>query len=86
MAALVLQHDADINARSEGDQTPLHITASVSNCRDTLMTLFMNPKIDPEMKNNSKETAFEIAKRTGLSFPIFEMANSALTVETGIID
>lgn len=86
MAALVLQHGADINSRSQGDQTPLHITTSVSACRDTLISLFMNPKIDPNIKNNSNETAYQIAKRSGMSFPLFKMVNSALNVQTGIID
>ncbi|KAG5675596.1 hypothetical protein PVAND_005489 [Polypedilum vanderplanki] len=86
LAALMLQHGADINAKSEGDQTPLHITTTVSACRDTLVTLFMHPKIDIQLVNNSNETAAQIAKRTGFSLPLFDMANSALSVETGIID
>ena len=86
LAALVLQHGANINARSEGDQTPLHITTSVSACRDTLVTLFMNPKLDPNIKNNSDETAYQIAKRTGLTVPLFDMIHPALSVETGLID
>ncbi|KAL7040502.1 hypothetical protein ACKWTF_000412 [Chironomus riparius] len=86
MAALLLQHGADINARSEGDQTPLHITTSVSSCRDTLVTLFMNPKIDPDIRNNSNEIAHQIAKRTGMSFPLFDMVDKALFINTGIID
>lgn len=87
LAALMLQFGADVNARSEGDQTPLHIATTVSDCRDTLVTLFMSTKIDPELKNNSNETALQIARRTGLSFPLFDMGNSALlSVETGIID
>lgn len=86
LAALVLQHDADINATSEGDQTPLHITTSVSACRDTLVTLFMNPKLNPNLKNNSDETAVQIARRTGLTFPLFDMVHPALKVETGLID
>lgn len=86
MAALVLQHGADINARSEGDQTPLHIATSVSACRDTLVTLFMNPKVQPDLLNNSNEKAQQIAKRTGLTLPLFDMIHPALSVETGMID
>jgi len=59
---------------------------TVSSCRDTLVTLFMNPKIDPEIRNNSNEKAYQIAKRTGMSFPLFDMVNTALFVNTGIID
>lgn len=86
LAALVLQHGADINATSEGDQTPLHIASTVSACRDTLVTLFMDPKLKPDMRNNSDETAFQIAKRTGLTAPLFDMVHPALSVETGLID
>ena len=86
MAALVLQHGSDINATSEGDQTPLHITTSVSSCRDTLVTLFMDPKLKPELRNNSDDTALQISRRTGLTFPLFDMVHSALSVETGLID
>lgn len=86
LAALVLQHGADINATSEGDQTPLHITSSVFGCRDTLITLFMDPKLQPNLKNNSDETALQIAKRTGLMLPMFDMVHPALSVETGLID
>lgn len=86
MAALMLQHGADINARSEGDQTPLHIATTVSACRDSLVTLFMDPKLKPDLRNNSDETAFQIAKRTGLTAPLFNMVHPALSVETGLID
>lgn len=86
MAALVLQHGANINAPSEGDQTPLHITTTVSACRDTLVTLFMNPKLKPDLRNNSDETALQIAKRTGLTHPLFDMIHQSLAVATGLID
>ncbi|XP_052867567.1 ankyrin repeat domain-containing protein 49-like [Anopheles cruzii] len=85
-AALMLQFGADVNAPSDGDQTPLHIAVTVSNCRPTLVTLLLNEKCDPERRNNSNETAQVIAKRTGPLFPIFAMAHSAYTVETGLID
>lgn len=86
LAALVLQHGADINATSDGDQTPLHVATTVSACRDTLVTLFMDPKLKPDMRNNSDDTAFQIAKRTGLTAPLFDMVHPALSVETGLID
>lgn len=85
-AALLLQHGADINAKSDGLQTPLHVAATVSNCRNTATVLLMHPDIDSDALNNSDETAADIAKRTGLTFPIFEMGHSAYRIETGIID
>lgn len=85
-AALMLQHGADVNALSQGSQTPLHIAATVSNCRGTAMTLLMEPNIDAAALNNSNETAADIARRTGLTFPVFEMGHSAYAVDTGLID
>lgn len=84
--ALLLQHGADINAESEGKQNPLHIAATVSNCRRAAMTLLLNEKIQPAAVNNSQETAADLARRTGLTYPIFEMAHPAYTVHTDLID
>lgn len=85
-AALLLQHGSDVNALSDGQQTPLHVAATVSNCRETAMTLMLDPNCDASLLNNSNETAAEIARRTGLSYPLFDMGHSAYSVETGLID
>lgn len=85
-AALLLQHGSDVNALSQGSQTPLHIAATVSDCRQTAMTLLMETNIDAAALNNSNETAADIARRTGLTFPVFEMGHSAYAVDTGLID
>lgn len=84
--ALLLQNGSDVNARSDGLQTPLHIAASVSNCRSTAMTLLMHPNVDASAKNNSEEPPDVIARRQGLTYPIFEMGNNVFKCETGIID
>lgn len=84
--SLLLQHGADVNAPSDGKQTPLHIAASVSNCRNTAMILLMDPNVKPQSLNNSEETAEQIALRTGLTGPVFEMGHSAYDIETGLID
>lgn len=67
------------------DQTPLHIASTVSNCRSTLVTLLASPNIDAKIKNNSDEIAEQIALRTGPSYPLFQMSDKALNVETGLI-
>lgn len=85
-AALLLQYGADVNAQSQGQQTPLHIAATVSSCRETAMTLMMDEHCNANALNNSNETAADIARRTGLTYPVFEMGHSAYTVETGLID
>lgn len=86
MVALLLQHDADINALSDGNQTPLHIAATVSDCRETMVALLMDDRVKPELLNNSEETAFAIARRTGTTYPVFEMHKKGVYVETGLID
>ncbi|XP_055382054.1 ankyrin repeat domain-containing protein 49 [Condylostylus longicornis] len=85
-AALLLQHGADVNAKSEGSQTPLHIAATVSNCRNTATVLLMDRNIDANALNVSDETAMDIARRMGLTYPIFEMGHDAYKCETGLID
>lgn len=85
MAALLLQHGADVNALSDGLQTPLHVAATVSDCRDTVVTLLFDANIKPELLNNSGETAAAIARRTGSTYPIFDMARPGLRVNLGIL-
>lgn len=85
-AAFLLQHGADVNAISQGQQTALHIAATVSNCRETAMTLMLEPDCNIAALNNSEETAADIARRTGLSYQIFEMGHPAFSVETGLVD
>lgn len=86
-AAILLQHGCDINATSDGNQTALHIAATVSNCRESAVTLLMDRKIQAQKLNNSKDTAAEIARRTGLSLPIFDMGHSAFEYqETGVLE
>lgn len=85
-AHLLLQFGADVNAESDGKQTPLHITATVSNCRNTATVLLLDRYIQPRKENNSEELASVIARRTGMSFPIFESGEEAYDCETGLID
>ncbi|KAH8255578.1 hypothetical protein KR038_006528 [Drosophila bunnanda] len=85
-AHLLLQFGADVNAESDGQQTPLHITATVSNCRNTATVLLLDRYVKARKENNSEELASVIARRTGMSFPIFECGEEAFDCETGLID
>jgi ankyrin repeat domain-containing protein 49 len=85
-AALLLQNGSDINALSEGNQTPLHVACSVTDCQKSLITLFMEPNLKLNLENNSEEKASDLAKRSGLCYPLFKMAHTAFTVETGLIE
>ncbi|TDG42590.1 hypothetical protein AWZ03_010999 [Drosophila navojoa] len=83
---LLLQFGADVNAESDGQQTPLHVTATVSNCRNAATILLMDRNIQPRKENNTEETAAVIARRTGMSYFVFEIANEAYDCITGLID
>lgn len=85
-AQLLLQFGSDVNAESDGQQTPLHVTSTVSNCRNTATVLLLDRNIQPRKENNSEETAAVIARRTGMSYFVFEIANEAYDCETGLLD
>ncbi|XP_046662086.1 ankyrin repeat domain-containing protein 49-like isoform X2 [Homalodisca vitripennis] len=71
--AKLLAYGADINALSVGDITPLHLAASNSYAKEVLELLLMHHEIKPDIKNQSNETAFEIAKRSGPHYKLFEI-------------
>ncbi|XP_040833061.1 ankyrin repeat domain-containing protein 49 [Ochotona curzoniae] len=73
VASFLLQHDADINAQTKGLLTPLHLAAGNKDSRDTLELLLMNRYIEPGLKNNLEETAFDIAKRSSIYHYLFEV-------------
>ncbi|XP_022915971.1 ankyrin repeat domain-containing protein 49-like [Onthophagus taurus] len=77
-AIRLLQEGADVNAISDGGQTPLHVAANHGACYDMIQLLLMHPYIKPELVNNSKETAENIAKRSSKYYHIFEMADPAI--------
>ncbi|KAJ8981387.1 hypothetical protein NQ317_002581 [Molorchus minor] len=54
-------------------QTPLHIAASHGVSHETVQLLLMHPYIDPTIKNNSGETAADIARRCSRYYNIFDM-------------
>lgn len=58
----------------------------MSNCRPTSVTLLSRPDVQPELLNNSGETAAMIARRQGLSYPVFEMGHSAFRCQLGMMD
>ena len=85
--AFLLHFGAGVNAQSDHQQTPLHVTANVSNCRSTAMILLLDSNIRPDMLNNLEETSATIARRTGITFPLFEeMPQGSYNCETGLID
>ncbi|XP_044269868.1 ankyrin repeat domain-containing protein 49-like [Tribolium madens] len=80
-AQILLAEGADVNALSEGGQTPLHIAASHGVCYDLVQLLLMHPYIKPHLKNNSSETAFDIARRSSKYRNVFDMVDPLIDLK-----
>ncbi|XP_060520610.1 ankyrin repeat domain-containing protein 49-like [Cylas formicarius] len=77
-ASLLIEAGADVNALSEGSQTPLHVAAAHGACYDMVQLLLMHPYIDATLRNNSNETAGDIARRSSKYYNVFDMADPLL--------
>lgn len=68
IADYLIKKGANVNAKSTGGNTPLHVAASngryVITC-DIIQLLLYHPNCDFTIKNNSGDTAYDIAKRSG---------------------
>ncbi|XP_054720942.1 ankyrin repeat domain-containing protein 49-like [Uloborus diversus] len=78
--SLLLQNGADVNAQTKGHITPLHLAASNVAGRRTLELLLWQPFIDPNIKNDAGDTAYDIACRTGPLGALFEILEESLNV------
>lgn len=80
VAEYLIAHGADINAKSSGGNTPLHIVASngrfTITC-DLIQLLLFHPNCDYTIKNCSGDTAFDIVKRSG---PMYRLWNGVITL------
>lgn len=68
VAEFLIKKGADVNAQSDGGNTPLHIAASngrYSITCDIIQLLLFHPNCDHTIKNNSGDTAYDIARRSG---------------------
>ena len=59
---------ADVNAETQGRQTPLHLAAFCGNSRDTLQLLLMHPDLRPLSFNCQHDTPRDIALRQAFIF------------------
>lgn len=66
-AQYLIDRGADVNAKSVGGNTPLHIAASngrYSLTCDIIQMLLFHPDCDYRCKNQSGDTAYDLAKRS----------------------
>lgn len=81
VAEHLINRGADINAVSSGGNTPLHIAASngrFSITCDIIQLLLYHPDCNYTLKNNSGDTAYDIAKRSG---PFHKFWSGVMTLD-----
>ena len=81
VASLLLQNGADINAQTNGKQTPLHFAASGVGGTTTLQLLLCNRWLDATICNMQNETAYDIAYRSGKHYELFEIVEDCINVK-----
>lgn len=71
-AALLISHGADINATSKGGVTALHLAAGHAEAQKLLEMLLTNPEIVTDLKDESGDIPYDIARRSGPNEKLFE--------------
>ena len=72
MVSILLVNGSDINALTNGHQTPLHLAAlGVGGC-ETLQLLLSHSSVDCTITNKQGERASDVAKRCGKWLELFE--------------
>jgi ankyrin repeat protein len=77
-AELLISSGADINAKSKGDQTPLHLLSSSSHNSPALQLFLLHPDTNPHMVNSSGDTANQLARRITKYYPMYEITEPCL--------
>ena len=78
VASLLLQNGANVNAQTQGGQTPLHLVSSNRESHQTMELLLTHPNVDPSIKNNLGETAYNIAARSCAHAGMFEIVEDCI--------
>lgn len=78
-AALLLAAGADVNSMTNGRVTPLHLASTQKN-RHLLELLLFRPEIDLSLKNESGETAYQVACRSGPFHCLFHLSNNSESI------
>jgi len=76
----LLEHKADVNAATKGLQTPLHFAALSQDNVKILEMLLLNPSINVNVINAAGDTPYDLAKRNGPQFKLFDLADEGLKI------
>jgi len=73
---------ADVNSRTTGSQTPLHLAASAPNGgnRKALEILLLNEFVDINAVNRAGDTPWMIANRSSRYHQLFEIAADSVNI------
>ena len=80
VCALLLEHGADVNAQTNGLQTPLHFAALSADNAQLLEMLLLRVEILPDLKNSAGDTPYDLAYRSGEHVKLFELVHEGLKV------
>lgn len=76
LSAFLLQNGADVNCSTKSGLTPLHLACEHAKKKRQIIELFLyNKDVDLIKKTENGDTAFDIARRTGPMYKLFENVN-----------
>lgn len=70
----------DVNAKTTGLQTPLHLAAQNSNSLPLFQLLLMHPNINPSGANQIGERAADIAARNIKYYDLFIISDDSINI------
>ena len=80
-AFILLQNGGDVNAQSNGGQTPLHLASTLPDRAQLLEMLLLQKNVDIRLKNHRGDTAYDIAFRNGPHYKLFEIADESINTK-----
>lgn len=79
-AQILINSGADVNARTNGGLTPLHMAASEPENGQMLELLLTDPSIDTSIRSAAGETAQDICQRCSPHYRLFDLVEDCANV------
>jgi hypothetical protein len=76
----LLAKNANVNAPTNGRQTPVHLASLTAENQQILEMLLLQPGVDVTIQNAAGDTPYDIARRSGLQYKLFDMVDEALNI------